>query len=323
MKAIIFLVILFLSGSVLAQGNTGYSFEEKYPVSGPARLHISSFDGHIEVVSGNSTEILVYYIATRNGKVLDLNRQELAKEVDLEVEANGAELRISVRSRYETKWLDFGNDNVNVSFRIVAPQATSSDLHSSDGHISISGLNGDQTMKTSDGHIHIENVVGQVKGNTSDGNIRVNRLRGDAELGSSDGHITITEALGNLTLSTSDGNIELQKIAGDISARSSDGHIHFSDLTGSLRARTSDGGIKGNFIELHRELSLHTGDGSISITLPSLAGLTLDIKGESLNVPLADFTGTSDEHRIQGMTAGGGIPVSLHTTEGSVTVTRL
>jgi len=133
----------------------------------------------------------------------------------------------------------------------------------------------------------------------------------------SDGDIHVSEASSGATASTSDGNITITKAKGDVRAKTSDGDIVFQDLEGALTASTSDGNIKGNIQRLTKELSAHTSDGNISITVPANLGLDLDIKGESLDVPLTNFSGSSNEKRIQGKSNGGGIPVN-RSTSGNV-----
>jgi DUF4097 and DUF4098 domain-containing protein YvlB len=120
--------------------------------------------------------------------------------------------------------------------------------------------------------------------------------------------------------STSDGNIRIINVDGNTSSKTSDGHITFDGLKGSFTGVTSDGNIRGSFAVLRKELIARTGDGNIDITIPDKVGLDLDIKGESLHVPLNSFSGRSDEDVIKGKANGGGIPVSLSTSDGSVTL---
>ena len=67
-------------------------------------------------------------------------------------------------------------------------------------------------------------------------------------------------------------------------------------------------------LALSKELTVRTGDGNISVTIPDKLGLDLDIKGESLDIPLNNFSGRSDENVIVGKSNGGGIPVNLSTS---------
>ena len=313
-----------------------YSFSEKYSVTTPAHLSVSSSDGNIDVIPSTGNEITVYYIARKNGKLLKIDRQELEKEVILEVSQSGNRLEINVRHKDNFSWWNM--NQIDVSFKIYTPKETAGIIHSSDGNISLAGLSGDQECKTSDGNIGISDVKGHATGITSDGNVKLSGIIGDVFVKTSDGNINLVQITGNLQSSTSDGNITMNNITGDVqsttsdgsiklskvsgnsSARTSDGHISFEDLSGSLTAITSNGNIQGNIIKLVNQLTARTSDGNIDITVPGNLGLDLDIKGESLNVPLNNFSGKSDEKAIIGKSNGGGILVNLEASDGNVTL---
>lgn len=321
MKTITLILPCFLLALAFATAQDGeYSFKEKYTVASPVKLDISSFDGNIDVSPSTTNEIQVYYIARKNGRVLKINREELEKEVILNVEPEKNGLRIEVKNRFENQSWFNSTDQVHVSFRILTPKQTACVLHSSDGNVSIEGLTSDQRMKTSDGNIKIAQINGSVTGNTSDGNVSVHDIKGNVETGTSDGNIRLENITGNIQSSTSDGNIELTNVTGDIYAKTSDGDIYFTNVSGSLKSNTSDGNIRGSFDELKKELTARTGDGNISIKIPGNLGLDLDIRGESLNVPLNNFSGKSEKKSIQGKSNGGGIAVNLTTSDGHITL---
>jgi len=302
-----------------------YSFKETYNVNSPVQLLVSSFDGNIEVSNSNENEIQVFYIARKNGRILKINREELEKEVILEVTPENNSLKINVKSKWENKAKSIfqSTDEVHVSFKVLVPKQTNCDLHSSDGNIRIAGLTSSQQLKTSDGNIEIININGDVNGRTSDGNIRLNEIVGDVEVGTSDGNIAIERVKGSVISSTSDGNIELERVSGNINVKTSDGDIYFSNIEGSFKGITSDGNVKGNFTKLGNELTVRTGDGNITINIPDNLGLDLDISGESLNVPLKNFSGKSDKKSIHGKSNGGGIPVNLSTSDGHITLNHM
>lgn len=322
--ALLALIILTSFSGIKAQDDN-YSFKETYKISSPAQLTVSSFDGNIEVIKGNESEMQVFYIAKKKGRVLDISREELDKEVILTVTPEKNSLKISVKSKFENKAKSIFEsiDEVHVSFKILVPKQTNCELHSSDGNILVEGLTSPQHLKTSDGNIQISNVNGDINGHTSDGNIKLNEITGTVEVGTSDGNILIEKIKGNVVSSTSDGNIELEQVSGNINAKTSDGDIYFSDIEGSFKGITSDGNVKGNFRKLGNELTVRTGDGNISINIPDQLGLDLDIKGESLNVPLKNFSGKSDKNSIQGKSNGGGIAVNLSTSDGNITLDQM
>ena len=319
MKNLLSLIAIVLISSVVCQAQDDrYSFKESYELATPAKVSISSSDGNIEAVAfeGNKTDI--FYIVKKNNRLLNISRQELEKEVILEVEQQGSSLSIVVKYRNESHSFNW-KDQMVVSFRLQLPKETSCDLRTSDGNISIKGLTKDQKCKTSDGDLSIADIAGSVLATTSDGNVTVKKVAGPVEVKSSDGDIHLDDIKGDVTAGTSDGNIAVSKISGNTSVKTSDGDILFKDLSGSLIANTSDGNVSGNVVELKRELTVRTSDGNISVTLPDRLGLDLDIKGESLDIPLNNFSGRSDEKVIQGKSNGGGIPVKL-STSGHVTL---
>lgn len=289
-----------------------YSFKESYTVSLPARLAISAADGNIDVVASSGNEIQVLYVVKKYNQLLKISREELGKEVKLEVTKTGNTLMINTGNREDLKKLNF-KDQIRVSFVLYVPKETTCDLVTSDGNISLAGVTSSQHCNTSDGNIKASQITGNFSGQTSDGSINVEDVIGSVEVSTSDGNIVLSRITGDVQSTSGDGNIELQQVKGKTSLKTSDGHISFKELSGSLSAHTSDGSVRGNIVALQEKLVIGTGDGSIDVTIPANLGLDLDIKGESLHVPLSNFSGKSDERSIQGKSNGGGIAVTLST----------
>jgi len=314
---LILLAFTFVCSAAQAQEGS-YSFKENYQLATPAQVSVSSSDGNIEAVAleGNKTDI--FYIVRKNNRVLNISRAELEKEVTLEVEQSGNSLSIVVKYKNENGWSDW-RDKMVVSFRLQLPRETACNLRTSDGNISLKGLKGSQRCSTSDGDVNVTDIQGSLFASTSDGNITVKKIGGPVEAKTSDGNIILEEIKGDTKGSTSDGNVTVTKATGNIFMKTSDGDLTFRDIAGSLNAHTSDGNVTGNLLELTKELTIKTSDGNISVSVPANLGMDLNIKGESLDVPLSNFSGRSDEKLIEGKSNGGGIPVNL-STSGNVTL---
>jgi DUF4097 and DUF4098 domain-containing protein YvlB len=315
MKAFYVTALMLISVSCIAQE---YSFKENYQLGKTAQVSISSSDGNIEAVAFDNDKTDVFYIVRKNNKVLNISRAELEKEVTLEVVQSGNSLSIVVKYKNEFGWSDW-RDKMVVSFRLQLPRETECTLRTSDGNIALKGFSRNQRCNTSDGDVSISDVHGSLVASTSDGNISVSKVSGNVEVKTSDGDIHLEEIKGDARASTSDGNVSATKLTGNTSMKTSDGDLTFRDLAGSLNAQTSDGNVRGNLVELKTELTIRTSDGNISVSVPANIGLDLNIKGESLDVPLTNFSGRSDERSIQGKSNGGGVPVSL-TTSGNVSL---
>jgi len=319
MKTFFALISLTFVSFILCNAqDSRYSFMESYDLGSTAQVSVSSSDGNIEAVAFEGKKTDVFYIVKKNNKLLNISRQELEKEVTLEVVQTGNSLSIVVKYKNEFHSFDW-RDQMVVSFRLQVPSETACDLRTSDGNISITGLKMDQKCKTSDGDLSITDITGAVLASTSDGNITVKKVVGPVDVKTSDGNVHLEDIRGDAKAGSSDGNIAVYKITGNTAVKTSDGDILFKDFSGSLTATTSDGNVSGNVLELIRELTVRTSDGNISVTIPDRLGLDLDIKGESLDVPLANFSGRSSEKVIQGKSNGGGIPVNL-STSGHVTL---
>ena len=305
-------LIIVSSMSVIAQ-DAKYSFKESYQLSAPSTVSVSSSDGNIEVVTIEGKNTDVFYVVKKDNRILNISKAEVEKEIELEVVQEGSSLSIVVKYKNEFRMLDW-RDKMVIDFRLQVPSSTSCDLRTSDGNVSVSGMKKDQKLRTSDGNVNISNIGGSVVASTSDGNVNVDNVNGVVDVKTSDGDITATEIKGDTFAGTSDGNITITKITGKISAKTSDGDIRFKDLSGSITASTSDGNVSGNLLKLTNELNVKTSDGNITVSIPGNLGLDLDIKGESLDVPLTNFSGRSDENRIVGKCNGGGVAVNISTS---------
>jgi len=336
MKSLLLLCCLLVSATLSSAQDFDYSFKETYKVSTPAGLKVSSSDGNIEVFPGNGTEIEVFFIVKRNNSVLEISRTALEEEeLTLTIIKTGNSLDIEVKYPTNSFTIDW-RDRINIDFKIYAPKATASDLRTSDGNVSLAGLISGQSLKTSDGNIQVSDIQGDVSAITSDGNIKSNDIRGKLYVKTSDGDIAVDKVTGGVESTTSDGDIRAYNVNGSVSARTSDGSIDlanvrgnhsahtsdgdidFRDLYGSLDAVASDGNITGNVLELKDRLRVRTSDGNINISVPDQLGMNLYVKGESLDVPLRNFSGKSSKDLIDGQANGGGVEVNLTTSDGNI-----
>lgn len=317
MKTFILLILVTVASTVSRAQEFDYSFKETYQVSTPAQLDLLSSDGNLEIIPSNGNTIQVFYIVRKGGKLLKINREELEKELIVESDHSGNRVNVSVKNKPQIRGFSM-EFSIAVHFKVFVPTETACNLHTSDGNISMRGLNGDQYCKTSDGSVTISTISGNVRAKSSDGDMNIQQVKGSVDVSTSDGSISLTGINGDTQASTSDGNIRLDKVRGDIAVKTSDGYVDFKEISGSFKASTSDGNIRGSLVELRNELALNTSDGNIDVSIPGQLGLDLDIKGESIDVPFKNFSGKFDKKFVKGQSNGGGIPVTLRTSDGNV-----
>lgn len=312
------LIGLLISSTICAQ-ERDFSFQEKYEMKSNPSMKIKTNDGFIDVYPSNSNTIQVNYIVKKRGHLVSIDRKELEKHLNIDVQHNGSSLNIEVRRNKDGYWRNW-KDRYHVSFEIKVPKTTSCDLKSSDGNIYLKGLEANHICKTSDGNIDVSFIKGDVKGTTSDGDIFANDVFGYADFKTSDGNVKTKNIIGECSFVTSDGNVTTYNVKGEVYAHTSDGNIIFEDLKGSLKAETSDGHIKGNVLELYEELDLSTSDGDIEVVVPEGLGLDLELRGERISVDLDDYRRNTNKKKLYSTVNDGGILVSLSTHDGKISL---
>lgn len=176
---------------------------------------------------------------------------------------------------------------------LETPARLDLEAKTSDGNLSARGLTGNLQVHSGDGSVMLEDVHGQLHLGSSDGNVTIRRASGTLEARSSDGHMTVDGEFTAVLMHTSDGSLDLtlapgSKLDTPSSIQSSDGHVNLS-LPSTLAA----------------DLDISTSDGKIDCSLP----MTMDHYDSS--------------HSIHGRLNGGGMPLSIHTSDGNVRIAAL
>lgn len=144
----------------------------------------------------------------------------------------------------------------------------------------------------------------------------------------SDGSITLNGLRGALTVAASDGSLTIHEAAGTLDARTSDGSISVSGNFSGLQLATSDGSIQADLAQgshLAQPSSIKASDGSISLHVPSTFPADIDLRSGDgsvhSNLPLT-VENLDSGHRIHGKLDGGGAPLTIHTSDGSINLSR-
>ncbi len=178
---------------------------------------------------------------------------------------------------------------------VETPGELDLEARTSDGSLKVYGVNGSIALHTSDGAVDVADVSGAVRLVASDGSIRIHNVSGTLESKSSDGRVTIDGKLSGVQVHTSDGSLDLTLAEG-------------SQLTTSSRVEASDGRVTIRLPKtLAADLDIHTGDGHIDCQLP------LTMSGYN----------SGGGHNIRGRLNSGGTPLTIHTSDGNVTIATL
>lgn len=196
MKISTFLVLFtFLTSFSVPSQELEYSFKETYEVTTPVKLNICSSNSNIKVISHDKRTIEVYFVVKKNGRLLTVNKEELtqiiSKQSNLDVQSSAQGLILEVTSVVKEGYIK-SKDVIIIDFIVYVPNQTSCNLVSSDGDISLNGLNTNQKCTTNDGNILLANINGDVLAKTSDGNIFIENVTGKVDSQTMDGKIIKT-----------------------------------------------------------------------------------------------------------------------------------
>jgi hypothetical protein len=154
------------------------------------------------------------------------------------------------------------------------------------------------------------------------------QLQSDVRTG--DGSIDIQGVTGETRLRTGDGHIEADSLDGVLNAESGDGHVRVRGRLDMLTVHTGDGSVEADVLPGSKMSSgwrMTTGDGSVTLRLPSNFGADLDLHtgdgGISMDMPAVRDSSGRHEHDMRARLNGGGAVLSVRTGDGSIHVRPL
>jgi hypothetical protein len=273
---------------------------KSFTVKRGSDVQVSTSGGSLTLKGTNGNEVIVKVFIRKNGSVVEDQGEidEALENLTINVKQQGN--RIIATAEKENSFWKW--DSYRVSFEVITPREINSNLKTSGGSIKVSGVTGMQQVKTSGGSLVFDQVDGELDGKTSGGSIRVNAFNGIMDI------------------KTSGGSISINNARGDMNAYTSGGSIKADYIDGSLVAKTSGGSIRANMLNVNDRLELITHGGSISAKLPVGTGVDLNLEGNRVKTSLNNFSGESDDDYVRGSMNGGGIPVIMQTSGGTVTL---
>ncbi|HEY1306654.1 MAG TPA: DUF4097 family beta strand repeat-containing protein [Vicinamibacterales bacterium] len=264
--------------------------EKRFTVTGDPQLQLQTFDGSIRLKSWDRKEVLVEI--ERRGP-----DEETAKAYVVNTSQDGNKIIVEVpRPSSQGDVVHFGPfGSHSVSLTVTAPRRLTLEARSGDGSIEADDLAGTIDINTGDGSIRIRRVEGGLKAHTGDGSIDIDNAAGRVQAESGDGSISVV------------GRFEL------LDVRSGDGSVRVSADNGSV--------VKSDW-------SITTGDGSITVDLPSTIDAELDAHSNDGRVHAAGFSGLTSSARdddsgsVRGRLGNGGRSLRVRSGDGSITINR-
>jgi hypothetical protein len=210
----------------------------------------------------------------------------------------------SVLDWWFDSWFDLGRHKV--LYTVSVPRDYPVNIHTSGGGLDVRHLNASVHGTTSGGHVTLRDVRGSIYARTSGGGIDAADLAGPTQL------------------RTSGGSIEVAGCTGDLDAETAGGGIHLERIDGKVRAETAGGSVDAELLA-NRGVSLITSGGSISLLLPANVQGSIDAhtSGGRAESALAVRSEIVSRNELRGTINGGGEPIFLRTSGGSIHVRAL
>jgi len=303
-----FLTALIISAAFAGYSETEEHLQKSFTIGSGGKLIVDVYGGSIEVTASDRKDVAVDVYRKISMRGLDdqaREREELKKHV---VTFNQEGNTVTVRSQRD-KTLNWNNKfNFQSRYVIAVPKQFAADLKTSGGSIKVADLNGDLKAHTSGGSLKFAGIRGPIDGHTSGGSIN------------------LADTDGKASIKTSGGSIKVNKHKGDVIAKTSGGSISVDDVDGQIQASTSGGSVSASLPKPVGENRLETSGGGINVAVPGTAALDVDAKtsGGSVNSDLPVATvGEKKRNALQGKLNGGGTPLVLRTSGGSINLKKL
>jgi hypothetical protein len=257
--------------------------EKRFTVSGRADVRVSTFDGSIEIQSWDKPDVVI------------------------EIEKRGP-----TRSAIEGLEITSTQKGNVIELEVKRPR-----------NESFSGIG---LHRTANARL-IVNVPREtnIRARSGDGSIRVARISGEIDLRTGDGSIRASDVSGDLTFDTGDGSITVDGAEGKLSVDTGDGSVNVSGRLGGLKLHTADGSVvyraePGSSMTDPWEIT--TGDGSVSLYLPSDFGADIDAltgDGSIRNDLAVEASGDEKARRtLRGRIGSGGKLLRVRTGDGTI-----
>lgn len=237
-----------------ASGTETHTFE----VTGTPTVTLDTFDGAIEVHSWDrpTVEVIVDKRAPDDA---------LLGQITIEKQQDGNTIRLKVVGPSESR--DGIQIGVIVSptarLRVAVPKASTLDLRSRDGGLTVEDVSGVIGMQTADGSINGLRLTGDIRARTDDGSVRLREATGKVDVETGDGSVVVNGTLTQLRAKTGDGSVRVgvesgSKLAEDWLVETRDGSVEIrlpDPLDVEVDAETEDGSIRSTYrgIDVPRE----------------------------------------------------------------------
>lgn len=259
--------------------------EKQFTVKGIPDIRLTTFDGAIELQPSDRQEVVVEI--EKRGPT-----KEAVEALEVTSTQQGNRIEVEVKRPRNEAFTGIGfHRSASARLVVSVPRRANIVARTGDGSIRVEGVSGRIELRTGDGSIRAANVSGDLRLHTGDGSISVERAEGTLDLDTGDGGVDVTGKLTAVKMHTGDGSIVYRAEAGTL-------------MTDGWDISTGDGGISLYLpSDFGAELDARTGDGTIT---------------NDLSVASSDSESRENRRVIRGRLGPGGKLLRIRTGDGSI-----
>jgi hypothetical protein len=318
--------MLVFASCLAVCAETEEQINKRFSVEPGGKLVVDVDFGSIDVTTNATSEVVVdvFRKVTRGSKA---NEVAFLRERPVTFAQDGNTITVQSRARDRSGWSWRGKQRLEGRYTITVPAQFAAQIKTSGGGISVADLTGEVKANTSGGGLKFARVHGSVGGHTSGGSVRVTNSEGDLNVNTSGGGIDVSGGAGTLKGGTSGGSVTVKDFRGAVAVKTSGGGINIENVKGRIEGSTSGGSITVGFAsKLSDEVKLATSGGGVTVRVPEDSAFDLDAStsGGSVSSDLpVSVAGKPARTHLKGPVNGGGRPVVLRTSGGSIRVKKL
>jgi len=318
-------LILLVASCLVAFAETDEQMNKSFPAQLGGKLVVDVDFGSIDVTTSASNEVTVdvYRTVTRSSKA---DEEAFLQDRPIIFSQEGNTVTVSSRAKTKNKNWWQGNKRTEAKYTIAVPRSFNAQLKTSGGGVSVKDLSGDVKAETSGGGFRFDRLHGTLTATTSGGAIHVSECEGPLKVRTSGGGIDVTGGSGSLDGETSGGPVTVKDFRGPARLESSGGGLTIENVAGKVDGSTSGGSISARFSSpLSDEVKLETSGGGVTLRVPDSSAFDLDAatSGGSVASDLpVSVVGKVNHSHLKGPVNGGGKPVHLRTSGGSIHIKK-
>lgn len=251
----------------ISAGNTRYTetVEKRFTPSGSPTLHVSTFDGSVEVTAWDRPEVVVTIEKVAADKAA-------TERMVVNTTQDGDRITVEVREPREggVHW-NVGPFSAHVS--VSMPAHARVEAETGDGRVAVRDITGDLKVRTGDGSIRLEHVNGEIDAASGDGSVDIDGAVSTLKVRSGDGRMhlrtTSAAATGDWEVATGDGTVVLEvpdSFGAELDALTGDGRVRVEGVSFSGETDREDRSrARGRLGQGGARVTIRSGDGGITI----------------------------------------------------------